>query len=813
MKKFTLLYFFFLLVISSVSAQTTDTGIRGRVIDENQQPVSFATLTLFKLTDSTMAKAGYTEDDGSFMMGHLEPGSYYLNISFVGYDTYILTPVEVESNQVTQLNQIALSPFATELGEVVVTTTKPIIEVKPDKTVFNIEGSTNAIGNNALELLRKAPGVVVDNNERLMLIGKSGVKVYIDGRQSILSGDDLANYLKTIQSTQIEAIEVITQPSSRYEADGNAGIINIRLIKDRSIGTNANLSLGYNQAIHGRFNGNVHVNNRSKNVNVFGNYNYNKGEGSEQNMFMRTTPGLYIDQVSNGGNSWESNSVRAGIDIISGKNSTFGLLVDGFISDDDYFSTVSSVLAPSPTSAPDENLLGSNHIINKRDKFNINGNYRLDNKKGTVLNVDVDYGKYSSNGSSLQPNYYYDANTGVLTDERIFSSKSPTDIDIKTLKLDYEKPLLGGNIGAGFKLALVTTDNNYEFFDIIDDQPVVNIDKTNRFEYKENVNAGYVNYNRQWTKVGLQLGVRVEQTDATGELTSLKPQNDETVKQDYVDVFPSGGITYQLNQKNTLRLTYSKRIDRPNYRDLNPFEDKLDELTFRKGNPFLRPQFSNSIQLGHTFNYTLNTSLTYSHTNDLMTEITDTASMRAAFITNENIADQDVISLTVSYPFTLTKGWNAFANAGVTNTHNTADFGGGKIVDIQATSFNIYMQHSFALPKEFTFELSGWYNSAGIWGGNFASKEMWSIDAGIQKKLFNQRGNIKLGIQDIFKSMGWSGSNNFGALAMTASGNWESRAVKLNFTYLMGNSEVKSARKRSTGLEDESRRAGSGSGN
>ena len=810
MKNFTTLLVTFFLSAFSLQAQNAETGVKGRIVDENNDPVAFANVTLFNATDSTLAKAGYSEEDGSFLLTHITPGDYFLNISFVGYDLYIVTDVRIESNSITQLNQLAMSPFATELGEVVVTTSRPLVEVKPDKTVFNVEGSSNAIGNNALELLRKAPGVVVDNNDRLMLIGKSGVKVYIDGKQSILSGDDLANYLKSLQSTQIDNIEIITQPSSRYEASGNAGIINIRLIRDRSLGTNANISLGYNQAVHGRFNGNLNFNTRSRFINAFGNYNYNKGESSEENFFERTTADLFTDQANKGGNTWQNHSLRAGLDITASPNSTFGVLFDGFMNEDAWFSNIHTILAPSPTAAPDEFLEASNNIDTDRDNYNINGNYKFDNKKGTVLNIDADYGKYSSKGYSFQPNYYYDANTNQLIDTRIFSANMPTVIDIKTLKLDYEKGLWGGTIGTGFKLALINTDNNYEFFDIIDDIPVVNVDQTNRFEYAENVNAVYANFKKQWEKIGLQFGVRMEQTDSKGELTSLKPQNDETVEQNYVDFFPSGGITYIVNPKHTLRLTYSRRIDRPNYRDLNPFEYKLDELTFQKGNPFLKPQYSNSLQLGHTFNYTLNTSLTYTHTTDLMSEITDTASMRAAFITNENIAEQDVYSLNVSYPFALTKGWNVFANTGVSRTHNEADFGDGKIVDISATSFNIYMQHSFVLPKEFTFEVSGWYNSPGVWGGNFASDEMWSIDAGLQKKLWKQRGNIKLSVSDIFDSQGWSGHNDFGALKLSAMGSWESRQVKLNLTYLLGNSQVKGTRNRKTGLEDESKRAQGG---
>ena len=808
MKNLLTLLFFFLLSIASINAQNAETGVRGRIIDENNDPVAYATISLLSGQDSLLAKAGYSVDDGSFLLTHLVPGIYYLKISFVGYNTYERSAIEIRENVVLDIDQISLVPSSTELGEVVVTTSRPLVEVRPDKTVFNVEGSTNAVGNNALELLRKAPGVVVDNNERIMLTGKTGVKVYIDGRQSILSGDDLANYLKSLQSTQIDAIEIITQPSSKYEAEGNAGIINIRLIKDKSYGTNANLSLGYNQAIHGRFNGNIHVNNRGKFLNVFGNYNYSNGEGSEHNMFERTTPDLFTSQSSYGGNHWEGHSGRAGIDIYANQNSTFGVLFDGWINNNEWSSNINTNIFPFLSTNPTELLVASNTVSNDRRNYNLNGNYKYDNKKGTTLNIDVDYGKYSNEGNSYQPNFYYETVTGNLFDTRIFASFTPTTIDIKTAKVDFEKNLLGGSVGLGGKIAIVNTDNSYDFFDVVDGLYVLNTDRTNQFEYEENVNAAYVNYNRQGKKFGIQFGVRLEQTDSNGELTSLKPQNDETVKQDYVDLFPSGGITYQLNEKNTIRLTYSSRIDRPNYRDLNPFEFKLDELTFMKGNPFLRPQYSNSFQLGHTWKHTLNTNLTYTHTRDLISEITDTASMRAAFITNENIADQEVISFNISYPFALAKWWNVFGNTSVNNTHNKADFGDGKIVDIKATTFNIYMQHTFALPEDFSFEISGWYNSPGIWGGNFATDEMWSLDAGIQKKLWQKRGNIKLAVQDIFNTMNWSGANNFGALKMDASGGWESRAVKLNFTYLIGNKEIKGSRRRSTGLEDESKRLG-----
>jgi iron complex outermembrane receptor protein len=806
MKAIYLALSFVFSLIQITSSQSTVPMVQGRIVDENEDPIAFASVVLFK-SDSTMAKAGYSEDDGSFSFSEITPGDYYINISFVGYDTYFSPVFSSSSQNTTTIDVIKMSPFATELGEVVVAASKPIVEVRPDKTVFNVEGSVNAIGNNGLELLRKAPGVVVDNNERLMLAGKSGVKVYIDGRQSILSGDDLAAYLKSLQSTQIEAIEIITQPSAKYEAEGNAGIINIRLIKDKSLGTNAVASLGYNQSIHAKYDGNLNFNSRTKNINVFGNLNYANGENQGYTTFFRTQPDLYAHQENKELHDWNNLSFRTGFDITSGKNSTIGFLFDGYKNDEGFSNNVTTEIAPDPISPFTEILEGSNDIDTKRNNYNFNGNYRYDNHNGNVLNVDLDYGNYNSEGNSYQPNYYYDAETGELTDTRIFSSNTPTTIDIKTIKLDYEKPLFGGNLGAGFKLALVNTDNTYNFYNVIDGIPEIDTERSNQFTYDENVNAGYLSFGKQWTKIGFQAGVRVEQTDSKGELMSYNEQDDETVDQEYVDVFPSAGVTYQLNEKNSFRINYSRRIDRPNYQDLNPFEFKLDEITFQKGNPFLRPQFSNSISVGHTYNYTLNTSFTYSRTDDLMAQLTDTSGMDGgAFITTANVANQDLYAFNVSYPFSLSKFWNVFANAGVNYTHNQGEFEQGKTVDIEATTFNIYGQNTFTLPKGFQIEISGWYNSPGIWGGNFATDEMWSIDAGIQKKLFKERGTLKLGVSDIFNSQHWRGENNFGGLHLVAMGGNESRQFKANFTYLVGNSSVKGIRQRRTGIEDESKR-------
>ena len=753
-----------------------------------------------------MVKAVYSEENGSFNIHSIKPGTYYLQASLIGFDPYTSPVFNVSDLVETQLGEITLTTLSASLEEVVVTSTKPLIEVKPDKTVFNVEGSINATGNTALELLRKAPGVVVDNNERLMLLGKSGVKVYIDGRQSVLQGEDLSNYLKTLQSSQIEAIEIITQPGSKYEADGNAGIINIRLIKDKSQGTNMILSLSHNQAEHGRSNVNGNLNMRNKKLNVFGNLNYASGANTNWNIFERTTSTQYTYQENEGLEHWNNVSWRAGADLSTGQYSTIGLLVDGYHNDEPNQNTIHSLISPSPGSAVTDELIGTNDVENIRDNYYLNGNYKYDNREGTVLNVDADFGMFKNTSSSFQPNYYYNPDNGELKEEHIYSNNTLTEIEIQTLKLDYEKPLFKGVLGAGFKLADVNTANNFEFFDIIDDTPVLNPDRTNQFDYTEKVYAGYMQYNRQWEKIGVQVGLRAEQTNSKGVLTSLTPENGETVSQNYMNLFPSGGITYQLNPTNILNLTFSRRIDRPGYQDLNPFEFKLDELTYHKGNPFLQPQYTNSVQLGHTFHQMLNSSLTFSHTTDLIAPLIDTDSSGAAFLTNENIADQFVYALNVSYPFSLTKSWNFFLNTGLNHTQNQADFGEGKIIDIRATTFNCYGQTTYNLPGGLMLEISGWYNSPGVWGGNFVTKSIWSMDAGIQKKIWDDRATLKVSVSDLFKTNYWDGENIYGDLVMNASGGWESRQIRVNFTYAFGNTEVKESRDRKTGMEEEASR-------
>ncbi|MEZ4898426.1 MAG: TonB-dependent receptor [Saprospiraceae bacterium] len=782
--------------------------IQGKILDPQGAGVPFANVLLLAAQDNQLVKGEVSDEVGSYTIPSIHAGEYYIQVSYIGFETYNSQTFALSEGQEITFPTINLAEAANELTEVVVKATKPLIEVKPDKMVFNIEGSINAQGNDAMELLRKSPGVVVDNNDNILLQGKSGVKVYIDGKPSPLSSDDLAAMLKTMQSTEIEAIEIITNPSSKYDAEGNAGIINIKLKKDKNMGANANVDLGYSIGQFANYNGKVSANLRQKDFNLYGSYGYFEGKHYNYMNLYREQVGGVFDQRSNHQGTNTNHSFRLGGDYFLNKKNTIGFLVNGNLSDYQFNADSRMAISRIGSGTIDSFLIANSTNIGGRHNVNANLNYRFDGGNGNTLNIDADYGMYNNDGNELQPNYYYAGDESSVLTQRTYRNVTPTTIDIYTFKVDYEKPMLGGQFGAGIKMALVKTDNTFDVYNVYNgEDEILDKNRSNQFFYSENVNALYANYSKKWNKWNAQVGLRAEQTNSEGDLQAYKEVDDQNVKRHYIDLFPSGGLTYQLNDINSLQLTYSRRIQRPNYQDLNPFLGYLDELTYEKGNPFLKPQYAHNVQLTHTYKYRFNTSLSYSYTSDLITRITDTAGVAASFITWLNLAEQHNVSLTFSAPFQITKWWSSFSNLSGYYTKNIADYGDGKLVNLAATTFNIYAQETFTLPYDFRLEVSGWYNSPSLWGGTFRMDGMGSLDIGIQKKLLNNRANLKVSVSDVLKTNKWHGVSQFGALYMNINGGWDSRRLKVNFSYQLGNNQVKS-RNRRTGLEDEQQRIG-----
>ncbi len=808
MKKlfFTLLAAMLLLIVSPAMAQTGG-KITGKVMDNNNKPLQSVTVSLLHSKDSSLVKAAVSTADGGFEFTPKNDGSYLIGYAVVGFENKYSDSFYVKRGEGYAVKNIKLNTVTNKLQGVTVVAKKPMIEIRADKTVFNVEASINATGSNALELLQKSPGMQVDNNDNISMKGKTGVKVYVDGKMMQLDTKDLAAYLKSINSNDVEAIEMISNPSAKYDASGNAGIVNIRLKKNKKFGTNGSANLGFVQGITPKGNGSLNLNYRDKKINLFSNIGVNIGQYQNPLKLYRIQKDTAYNQVSINQNKNKNINIKAGADYFIDNKNTIGVLATINFGDNEWSSTTNTPIYYNPTGKFVKNLQAFNTVPGNRTNANFNLNYRYADTSGTEINFDSDYGLFRGRGNSYQPNYYYN-NTSDLIYSVIYRNSTPTDIDIYTAKLDVEQKLGKGKLSYGAKTSFVTTKNAFDFFnDNANGEPVKVLSKSNRFKYKENVNAAYANYQQQLNpKWSIQTGLRMEQTNSEGDLTREDGivQPDNAVKRSYVNLFPSAALTWNLHKNHTLNLTYSRRIDRPTYQDLNPFENKLDELTYEKGNAFLRPQYTDNIELTHTFMGIINTTVGYSHVKDYATQVTDTTN-NATYVQQQNLATQNIINISIGSSLPINKWWSGYANI----WYNYQMFDGAigtKALKVNIPGYGAYIQQSFILGKDYTAEISGWYNGPGIWAATWKTKPQGGVDIGLQKLLLQKKATVKISATDIFHTSAWKATSDFGGLKINAAGSWESQTFRINFSYRFGSSQIKSSRDRKTGLDSESKR-------
>ncbi len=804
-----------LLTCSILLAQAQTGTIKGLLQDSEKAAVAYANVALYKSADSSLVKIEISNEKGLFQLQNIAAGNYYIFVTYVGAEDLEKRNIDLKADQTLDLGTLALASTAVELEGATVTAQRVMVEIKPDRTVFNVQGTINSTGDDAMSLMRKAPGVTVDNNDNIIVLGRSGVQVFIDGKRLPLGGDDLTNYLKNIPSDQIDRIDIITNPGAKYEAEGNAGIIDIRLKKDKSHGSNGSIQGNLTQGQRTRGNGSFTGNYRNKKVNVFANVGAGQRNSFNTMNFDNYQNNLFMAETNFTDRERSNFNYRLGTDYFIDKKNTIGFLVSGMrmkgqaLGDNEIKigqegGIVDSILVAN-SEAQDSRLNSS---------FNVNYQYE-DRKKDRSLNIDLDYGMYGNEGTRYLPNQYFNADKTTLLTEVINFFETPTDINISTVKVDYEDKLGGGKLGIGAKVSKVVSDNTFLSFDEINSNRTQNDTLSNIFKYDETVYAGYVNYirkiDKQW---GISAGIRAEFTDATGNLQAFLPElSEDPVKQNYLRWFPSLGITYQPNRMNSLAFNYGRRINRPDYNVLNPFNNRLSEISYQKGNPRLQPEIVNNIELGYTYAYRYNLKLAYSKTDGQITRLIapDGSDPRANFITWANLAEQTVWSANVSAPVQISKIWSAYFNVSTSYINNQADYtaDGGGVVDIQAFSYSFYSQQSITLPKGFKAEVSGWYSGPGVWGGVFKYQPTWSLNLGLQKRFLNDQLNVRLSANDLFYSSGWVGVSEFNGLRGEGSGNWDSRYVSLSIGYNFGNKNVKS-RRRKTGIEDEAGRVGSG---
>ena len=808
MRKATIFTIAVLLTTGFKTIAQQNTKITGSITDNNNKPLQSVSVSLLKALDSSLVKVGISGGDGKYEISTKQTGKFILNFSVVGFETIFSELFTLKNEPIFIIKSISLKQVANKLQDVTVAAKKPLIEVKADKTVFNVEASINATGSNAYELLQKSPGVTIDNNDNISMKGKNGVRVYVDGKMTQLDNKDLAAFLKSINSNDVEAIEMISNPSAKYDASGNAGILNIRLKKNKKFGTNGSANVGLVQGVTPKGNGSLALNYRNKKVNLFSNISAQIGRYQNKMSLFRIQRDSVYDQNTLNHSNEKSTTLKVGGDYFINDKNTIGIMATTNFGDNRWLSEGSTPIYYKPTGKFVKKLQSSNNVPGSRTNANFNLNYRYADTSGTEINFDGDYGLFRGTGRSYQPNNYYN-NFNNLLYSIINSNYTPTEIDIRTAKIDVEQKLGKGKMGYGVKTSFVTTKNTFDFFN--NDAyglPVKVLSQSSKFKYKENVNAAYVNYQQQLNvKWSLQVGLRAEQTNSEGILSREDGivQPDNRVKRTYLDYFPSSAITWNLHKNHTLNLTFSRRIDRPTYQDLNPFENKLDELTYEKGNAFLRPQYTNNIELTHTFKGIVNTSVSYSHVKDYATIVTDTIK-NATYIQQQNLATQDIIGANIGSSTPINKWWSGYANIWF-SYQKFNGVAGGKTLKVSIPLYGAYLQQTFKLGKDYTAELSGWFNGPSIWGATWRNKPQGGLDIGLQKLLMQKKLTVKIQATDILRTATpWRAISDFGGVYIKAQGTWESQTFRTSLSYRFGSNNITTSRDRKTGLESESKR-------
>ena len=817
-----------LSLVSQAQLSNTPSGekivkgrISGTVIDGNTKTIESATITLLKAKDSAVAKMSVADKTGKFEFENVAEGKYMVSISAIGHEKGFSETIEINAaNTEVTLKTIELKPQAKAIAGVTVTSKKPFIEQKPGKTVLNVDASPTNTGLNALELLEKSPGVSVDNDGNISLKGKQGVLILIDGKPTYMSGADLTALLKNMQSSNLEQIEIMTNPPAKYDAAGNSGIINIKTKKGIVKGMNGTANLGYTQGVYGRVNGGVNLNYRNNKLNLFGGYNAGTYEGFNNLILNRnfyaadklTLKGS-SDQVSRPHFKGQYHSMKAGMDYNFTKKDVVGIVVNGNFNDNDEDPQSLSNLR-FPSGAIDYSIRSRGLNARKSSNLTTNLNYKHTfDSTGREISADFDQAYYSNKSLTSLNTEILDANGIENGSDVVLNGNIPSIINIYSAKVDYVHPFKSGlKLEAGLKTSFVKTDNQVEYLRNSGSGWSVD-DRSNHFIYEENINAAYAIFSKTIKKWELTAGLRLENTIAEGR----QIKSDSSFKRDYTNLFPNFGVGYNANEKNQFNLSYSRRITRPDYDDLNPFVFFLDSLTYGQGNPYLQPQFTNNIEVSHTYNRFLTTSLNYTQTDGIITQLLkQDTEKKVTFQTQENFSKMKQIGLAVSANFPIQKWWNANIYTNVFNNHYTGVYQNGTTndpIDIQFTSFMTNITNSITIGKKgWTAEVSGWYRSKAP-EGLLVINDMWAVNSAISKQVFKKKGTVKLGVRDIFYSQKFSGYARYSDVDVNISGKRDSRQFNASFTYRFGKKNIAPARRKTGGAGDEQNRVKSGGGN
>lgn len=803
MRKIVVIISFFISIfcfcLNNVFAQNQLTGfVKDRA---NDSPVPYATAALMR-TDSSMIKGVMVDDDGKFLIENITSGDYLLQVSFIGYDkVYRRLNVPAESH----LGDIFISESSNQLNEVVVTGKRALVEQRLDRIVVNVSGNMITSGLNMNDLLKQLPGLIVDQDGNIKLNGRSAT-VYIDGRPTRLPAEQVVKMLSGMMGDVVDRVELIDNPSARYEAGLGEAIVNVRMKRNASLGLNGTVQggTGFTEDDFASLGG-LNLNFRTKKLNIFGNYGYNnipsRNNLTQIRNFYGVSP-LTYDQYSESKLKIPVHTLRAGIDWFITPNQVIGALFNGTFYNLD-IDVVSQVrVSRTGISKIDSTILSDTWQRAKKRSQMYNLNYRLDGDKNGILTVDLDYGRVHNEQHQNIQSRYQDAVGEILRPSTEFRYSGPRNIDILSFKLDYTKPLFeNSNLETGIKMGQTKTDNEILYENMINDQWETDHNQSNRFKYTEQVSAAYAMYNHRFGKLSAMAGLRVEYTSIKGD----SPTMDTTFTHNYLDWFPSAYLQYQISEKQVLNLSYSRKINRPGYSLLNPFRFYNDQFTFSSGNPDLKPSYINTTTLRYSFGgYSAN--LSYGTQSDIFEQDYEQDDVNHTMgLVQRNIGKRQLLTLGLNIPIQMAKwyGLNLYSETSYTMTDTRSS--GEKF---QENYLSVFAN----LNHNITFSPSFRANMQMIWMkptyfGVVKLDDMWGMNVQVEKTFWDNRLSLSLSCNDLFSTMNKvNGKIRIGNINQTVKQDMRQRQLMFTVRYNFGSQQIRGARNRGVGIEEEIRR-------
>ena len=787
-----------LLIFCSLPGWAQHDGrINGKLSDSKQEGLAYSSVAL-QFADGRNFKGTLTDSLGYFSFSGIPLGTYQLAFSSMGMQHKLSPKFDLSSAQpVKSFKSVILETDEKLLNEVMISVQKNVIEQHPGKMTINVENSLLAEGNTALELLERAPGIKIDSEGKISLKGRSGVMVMINNKQTYLSAGELAVLLKGTNSSSISKIEILSQPSAKFDAAGNAGMINIVMKKNQLSGFNGSLNMNGGAGRKARYGSGFNVNYRASKINLYGNYNYAYRGETEYLDFIRQFNGGAETSVqrTETDEPLHTHNFRLGVDFELDTANSIGLLING---------NVGKYLHDSQTSnrlSNNQQQLISDMLTNNYDQqnwqsftYNLNYQHRF-GKKDRLLTADLDYVPNRFN-SDLNLDTYARPLEGTAEEFSSRRGSIPSKTNVYVAKVDYQDTFSDAlKFETGLKTSYTEADNNLVYYQLAQDEWQYDETASNHFKYDEQIHAGYVNLHATAGKFILQGGIRAEYTLVKGDQVTTA----QVFNRDYFQLFPNISVSNNLNESHQLQFAYGRRVERPNYGSLNPFRVFRDPSLYYEGNPYLMPERTQNLSLSHVYKSTWTTSINYSRTTDVITWVTGQIDA-----TNTTFETPRNLPALVNYGISLTtqhRYFNWWSGTNFANLfRNEYDLSDEKRA---MTSFSLNTQHSFKIAKGISAELNAYYNSKSVYG-IIEENAYWAVSSALQKNVFGDKGSFKLAINDIFQTNNFRNNTKYQNINMNSRIWIDSRRAMLSFSYKFGKQIVK--KERNTASEDLKKR-------